>query len=261
MRRVGAWLLTVGLLLSLTACRARVDLTQDPLQDDTTPTNGVTVPSPERDEMAQHAWEIYSAAVEAEQSWEQYHVELETRSTLNGRLTVQQARLVRCVTDGVVELMIQTGEQQGYYRDGVGYYTDGEEKFWHVTDEAGFLKDMGFSESAPLSLLAFSDAVVIENPDGTRTVSCVLSGKFANDYAARVTGLSAAYVQANHVEVGVTVDADGQPQEFTSRLELVLANQGSLSLESSNRYQGVGASITIHAPDDLDTYVEGGTPF
>lgn len=247
------------LLISLSACRARVDLTGDPLigpEDETSPTSETTS-AKEHDEMTDYAWEVYSAAVEADKAFEQYDVRFEGQQTLAGRTTRTNARLVRRVSDGGAELLVQTDTAQGYYKDGIGYFETESDKYWHVTDESGFLEEMGFSESVTLSKLAFTDAIVAENDDGTRTVSCVLSGKFASNYAARIMGQSAAYIQPSHVEVGVTVDEDGLPIEFTSRVELSVPGISVASYESSNRYLATGDDVTLTPPEGLDGYREG----
>ncbi len=260
MRRQVLALAAAGVLLvSLTACRARVDLTGDPFigGDGDTPTTTTAASMEERDEMAAYAWEVYSAAVEADRTLEQYDVRFEARRTLAGQTTRSNARLVRCVRDGAVELLAQTDKTQGYYKDGIGYFETESDKYWHVTDEAGFLDEMGFSESVTLSKLAFTDAIVAENGDGSRTVSCVLSDKFASDYAAKIMGQSAAYIQPSHVEVGVTVGADGLPVEFTSHMELSVSGFSMVSYESSNRYLATGDDVTLLPPEGLDAYREG----
>ncbi len=258
-RQIMALLAAGVLLVSLTACRARVDLTGDPfIGGDGGSTDATTATSAEeRNEMAAYAWEVYSAAIEADRTLEQYDVRFEARRTLAGKTTRSNARLVRRVRDGAVELLAQTDKTQGYYKDGIGYFETESDKYWHVTDEAGFLDEMGFSESVTLSKLAFTDAIVAENGDGTRTVSCVLSGKFASDYAAKILGQSAAYIQPSHVEVGVTVGADDLPIEFTSRVELSVPGFNAMSYESSNRYLATGDDVTLIPPEGLDAYREG----
>ena len=258
-RQVMALFAAGTLLVSLTACRARVDLTGDPLigGGSETPTTTTAASPEEHDEMAAYAWEVYSGAVEADRTLEQYDVRFEGRRTLAGKTTRSNGRLVRRVTDGAVELLAQTDKTQGYYKDGIGYFETETDKYWHVTDESGFLDEMGFSESVTLSQLAFTDAIVMENGDGTRTVSCVLSGKFASDYAAKIMGQSAVYIQPSHVEVGVTVGTDGLPVEFTSRVELAVSGFSAASYESSNRYLATGDDVTLVPPEGLDDYREG----
>lgn len=260
MKRWGAALLALLLIGTLSACRARVDLTAEPLWPeellDTVPEGegNEEENGGEMDEMAAYAWELYSAAVEAEERIVSYDITYEGSSVMLGEITTTRARLVRVDCGDSCEMLIQTNEQQGYFKDGIGYFSTPTEKYWIPTDEEGFVQEMGFSESPSLGRSAFGSALVIENEDGTRTVSCPLSGEYAASYAAETLGLSDTRLTVERAEEGVTVDAEGAPLSFFSRLEVTVPYYGTVAAESSSTYTAVGDAVALTPPDDLDSY-------
>lgn len=261
MTRITAAFLALVLLFSLSACRVRVDLSADPFAEEETPntTTSTTTPPESSDEMAKHAWETYKKALELEKDYQSYELTYEGRQNMLGTVAVTRARMVQVThPDGKRELLVNVqlagGEQSGYYKDGIAYFHIDGKKYWMPTDEETFLAELGFSESATLSEPMFTEAIVVNNPDGTVTVSCPLVGQYATQYAAMTLGESVAGGQVTRAEESVTVDANGAPLTFTDSVAVNLPFYGEVWAESTNRYVATGADVTITPPEDLDEY-------
>lgn len=259
MKRVCALIALLCLCVSLCACHARVDLTVDPFLPEGDPepsTDAVVEDGDEFDEMAKWAWEIYAAAVEAEKDITTYDLTYEGKSTIGGKTAKTRARIVRVDRGEGVELLIQTDERQGYFKDGIGYFSTKDEAYWLPTDEEGFTEEMGFTESPALTEEAFGEALVTENEDGTLTVSCPISGSQATAYVADLLGIAVMGVEAKSVEECVTVDADGAPITYSTRVKAVVNYAGTVKVESTTTYTAVGDAVTLAPPDDLDRYTQ-----
>lgn len=262
MKRVCALIAMLCLCVSLCACHARVDLTVEPaLPDellDALPDadDGEEEIVGDMDEMAEWAWELYSAATEAEKTFKTYDLTYEGTSAMGGDPVKTRARIVRVDHGDDIELLIQTNDQQGYFKDGIGYFATVDERHWMPIDEEGFTEEMGFTESPTLPKAAFAEAIVIENDDGTRTVSCPVNGSQAAAYVADTLGVSKMGVKAEYVEESVTVDAEGVPISYSSRMKAVVGYVGNVSLESTVTYTAVGDAVTLTPPDDLDSYTQ-----
>ena len=261
MKRITAVLLAFSLLFALSACRVRVDLSEDPLAEGGTPTTSRPTAPPEgADEMAKHAWQVYKTALEKEETYESFELHYEGRQNMLGKVAITRARMVQVThPDGKRELLVNVqlagGEQSGYYKDGVAYFHIDGKKYWMPTDEETFLSELGFSESANLLEPLFSEAIVANNPDGTVTVSCPLVGEYASQYAAARLGESAAGGQVTRAEETVTVDANGAPTLFTATVGVNLPFYGEVWAESTNRYVATGADVVLTPPADLEDYV------
>ena len=128
MNRVCALIAMLYLCVSLCACHARVDLTVEPaLPDellDALPDadDGEEEIVGDMDEMAEWAWELYSAATETEENFKSYDLTYEGTSAMGGEPVKTRARIVRVDHGDDIELLIQTNDQQGYFKDGIGYF-------------------------------------------------------------------------------------------------------------------------------------------
>lgn len=257
LKRWIAALLVLCMVLALSACRARADfsaeltLPESGFDFDDPDEETIVDPPADNDEMAQYAWELYSAAIEYDATVESYDITYEGKQIAMGKTTSLNARMVRAANGESVEMLVQTDDMQGYFQNNVGYFQTTGDKYWYFTDEDGFMSEMGFSDSLTLSEEMFADALVIDNGDGTRTVSCPLDGEYADAYAEEMLGASGTVTRA---EVGVTVDEAGVPTVFTSSVAVKMLLYGEVSAESVNRYNAVGDAVTITPPEGLDSY-------
>ncbi len=255
-RRVIALCLVCCLLSVCTACRVRVDFTQD-TDEDTSPTTTTTVPET-NDEMAAEAWQIYSHALEVERTYTTYELVYEGRQTAIGETAATKARFIRVEKDGEVSLMIESeyGNQYSaaYYADGIGYFNIDGQKYWMPTDEDTVYEILEFSESETLTEAMFTKAIVIRDADGGATVSCPLQAKYALQFARMYLGDTAIEGTVTRSEAGVEVDAAGNPLSFTTAVSVDHALYGTVSVESENRYVAVGDAVVLTPPSDLDTY-------
>jgi len=125
-QRVLSLCLVFCLLLCCTACRIRIDLTQDMLGEKT-PTATTTRPLPEsNDEMAAEAWQIYSNAIKAEEGYTTYELVYEGKQTVGRETAVTKARLVRVQEGDAVSLLIESERgdtpSRAYFANGIGYF-------------------------------------------------------------------------------------------------------------------------------------------
>ena len=254
-KRLLAALAVCCLFFSLSACRLRVDLTKDPFAEEN-PHNAIT-DSDETDEMAESAWQIYEKAVEAEEEMDSYTLSYEGRRTMLGQTAITRATVTRLDGEQAEILVkIESGSKQssGYFANGIGYFHVENEKYWMPTDEESFWEEMGFSESPKLKQEMFAEAIVMDNEDGTKTVSCPLYGQYATDYAILMLGDTAKSGTVSRAEEGLTVDSSGRPVVFTSKVTVSTKLYGEMRYERQNRYDAVGADVTLTPPDDLDSY-------
>ena len=256
-RRVIALCAVCCLLLSFAACRVRVDFTEEKDTVSTIPTTSTTIPQ-NNDEMAAQAWEIYSRALEIEDGYTTYELVYEGRQKVIGEEAVTKARMVRVERENAESLLIESeyGNKYSaaYYADGIGYFNVDGKKYWMPTDEENVYEVLNFSETEDLSQEMFTKAIVIRNEDGGATVSCPLQAKYALQFARMYLGDSAVGSNVTRAEAGVTVDADGNPQAFTSAVTIQHNLYGTVSVESENRYVAVGDAVVLTPPSDLDTY-------
>ena len=275
MKRIAALMAAALCFLTLTACRARLVLSNLPDIEDifgekdseetTESPASPTDPVPEDEDdggelgtMAAYAWEVYEQANQKEREYESYDLFYSYELILDGSgmkaESVEVEMICRPDGDGE-ELLIKIREDReeslNYYKSGVGYFSDKKGKRWIPMDVDGFMEELGFTESKTLPKEAFTDAIVMENEDGTRTVSCPLSGKAAARYAEEEFGYEGT---PQHLECGVTVNENGQPQLFFTNMT-VSSYGTTVTMKSQNRYLAVGEDVTLVPPKDLDEYV------
>lgn len=249
---VTAVLLAVGLW----GCVPRIDLTEVVSGEETTSAaTGTTAPF-DKGEMAAYAWEIYREAIGIEEAFATYDLYYESTQTMSTGKSVVRARVVRVGGDGEeAEMLLQVSrggeDTSGYYKNGVGYFAIEGKKYWKFTNESDFLSEFGFSEDDSLAEEVFAEALVAENEDGTRTVSCPMPEPYASQYAEMTFGSAGSERQ---VDIGVTVKADGTPVEFTRQVAVSLPLYGTVRVESVNRYDALDGDVVLTPPDDLDEY-------
>lgn len=270
MKRIGLWLVVTALLLSLSACRVRLDLSADPVTDDETKstttstrkndtTGDGTAEGP--DNMAIAAFDIYTRAKEREAQYTALEQQYTAKITQNGSVSYTSMRLVaRAMSETENELLAQVEMQgqyiSGYYKDGVAYYDDGTDKVYLFCDEDAFLKQMGIGEGSAMLEEAFSQAVVVEESDGSATVTCPFEGEAATAFAQDLLGtaiIKRGY-SVKQAQYQFEVDAAGNFTRLYQQLSLYSSYGGTLTFSAENRFAALDDDVVLTPPSDLDSY-------